>query len=126
MSIRYYLLFPLMCIAIIAEAQTAQYATARIYESSIEDLSHISVVYETGVSKTISLLPLVARDTSKGVSFDGAYARNALISNQRRITEFLNDMSKEGYQIQEMKNTQESGYSAIFIVFAKMDLSHMD
>jgi hypothetical protein len=104
----------LFLLAVGAYAQKApRQATARIFESTVKDISRIVMVYETGESEIIPLQSIKI--------LGGMDAMNqVLVENQKTINKMLNNMDAKGYDLSHITNWGENSYIT-FIVFTKRE-----
>lgn len=91
-----------------AFAQSAQHATARVFEMQNAKLSRIVLVYETGESEVIPL---------QGLKLFGANDQ-VLIDNQKAINAMINSMAGKGYNVESMSTSGEQ-YLYSLILFKK-------
>lgn len=104
----------LLLVAYSAHAQKApRQATARIFESTIKDISRIVLVYETGESE---IIPLQSIKILGGVDA----MNEVLVENQKTINKMLNNMDSKGYDLSHITNWGENSYIT-FIVFTKRE-----
>lgn len=95
-----------------ATAQVPKYATAKIVESAIKNMSNIILVDENGETEFIRLQDYKTMQATSAIL-------EVSIENQKAITLFLNDMAEQGYEIIKMTYTGQSATVA-FIVFEKI------
>ena len=88
--------------------QSAQHATARVFEMQNAKLSRIVLVYENGESEVIPLQALKLFGANDQV----------LIDNQKAVNDMINSMAEKGYNVESM-STSGDQFLYSLILFKK-------